>query len=238
LFEDQPTERLSYGDAKGACENIFSYGFLEDAMSTAKVMFLDLDIPDDDPLRPAKIYVSTAAPGFRIFEKEDTISWESDYIWLIVINEEDGLDFKVRQTTDGKREVQAFWKKRELDTIKLRDYLEADPAWDVFQLRATVLLQDRVETQIETLLEADGIKREATVRDMPWKLAERLRSLELDMLKRAASTFDSQVRFVNFLAYPAFQTERLLHNTSGGNMSEASRGLVPLRATSAITIVV
>jgi hypothetical protein len=197
----QTDKFIRYGDDKGACENIFSYGFLGDAMSTAKIMFLDLDIPDDDPLRPAKIYVSTTAPGFRIYEEDDSIEWESDYIWLVVVNEEDGLDFKVRQTTDGKREIQAFWKERELDTTKLREYLEEDPAWDVFQLRATVLLLDRVEAQIETLRGTEGIKREATVRDVPWRLAERLRSLELDMLKRAASNFDSQVRAVTFFMY-------------------------------------
>ena len=56
-------------------------------------MFLDLDIPDDDPLRPAKIYVSKVAPGFRIFEKDGNIEWESDFVWLVVVNEEDGLDF-------------------------------------------------------------------------------------------------------------------------------------------------
>ncbi|KAI4940008.1 uncharacterized protein J4E92_001296 [Alternaria infectoria] len=183
---------ITYGDDKGACENIFSYGFLEDAMTSAKVVFLDLDIPDDDPLRPAKIYVSKVAPGFRIFEKDGTIDWESDFIWLVVVNEEDGLDFKVRQTTDGKREIQSFWKEQELDTVKLREHLEQDPLWDVFRLRATVLLQNRVDAQIELLKETKGAKRTGTMRDMPWRLAERLRSLELDLLKRAAATLDSQ----------------------------------------------
>jgi hypothetical protein len=171
-------------------------------MVSAKVMFLDLDIPDDDPLRPAKIYVSKVAPGFRIFEKDGTIDWESDFIWLVVVNEEDGLDFKIRQTTDGKRDIQSFWKERELDTVKLREHLGQDPLWDVFQLRATVLLQNRVDAQIETLKQSEGIRREDTMRDMPWRLAERLRSLELDMLKRAASTLDSQVRSTSFSTPP------------------------------------
>ncbi|KAF1849307.1 SET domain-containing protein [Cucurbitaria berberidis CBS 394.84] len=183
---------ITYGDEKGACENIFSYGFLEDTVASAKVMFLDLDIPSDDPLRPAKIYVSTVAPGFRIFEKDGHVDWESDFIWLVVINEEDGLDFKVRQTIDGKREIQAFWKERELDTTKLREYLQEDPAWDVFQLRATVLLQQRVETQIDTLQEMQGAKREFSIRDVPWILAERLRKLELELLVSAVSTLEHQ----------------------------------------------
>ncbi|KAF2851739.1 SET domain-containing protein [Plenodomus tracheiphilus IPT5] len=183
---------ITYGDEKGACENIFSYGFLENVITSARVMFLDLDIPDDDPLRPAKIYVSTAAPGFRIFETNNMIGWESDFIWLVVINEEDGLDFKVRQTLDGKREVQAFWQESELDTSKLREFLEADAAWDIFQLRATVLLQNRVEMQIEKLQQMQGVVREPTVRDVPWNLAARLRELELDMLKRAVTALETQ----------------------------------------------
>ena len=156
-------------------------------------MFLDLDIPDDDPLRPAKIFVSTAAPGFRIFDKESHIEWESDFIWLVVINEEDGLDFKVRQTIDGKREIQAFWKDKELDTMKLREHLHEDPAWDIYQLRATVLLQQRVEMQIDTLQQTQNVKREASIRDVPWRLAARLRRLELDMLEHTLSTLEHQV---------------------------------------------
>jgi hypothetical protein len=158
-------------------------------------MFLDLDIPDDDPLRPAKVFVSTAAPGFRLFDEDNSIDWESDYIWLVVINEEDGLDFRVRQTVDGKREIQGFWKERELDdTSKLREYLQEDVAWDVYQLRATVLLQSRVEAQMETIQAMQGLTQELTVRDVPWKLSERLRSLELEMLQRAALALDIQVR--------------------------------------------
>lgn len=185
---------VSYGDDKGACENIFSYGFLEDATTTAKAVFLDIDIPDDDPLRPAKIFVSEAAPGFRIFEQDNDVSWQSDFIWLVVINEEDGLDFKVRQTIDGKREIQAFWKERELEVSKLHDYLQEDPAWDIFQLRATVLLQQRVELQIETLQGTQGgTTDDASVREGPRKLAERLRALELALLERTVTVLDNQV---------------------------------------------
>lgn len=158
-------------------------------------MFLDLDIPDDDPLRPAKIFVSTVAPGFRIFEKLGDVDWESDFVWLVIVNEEDGLDFKVRQTVDGKREIQALWKDNELDdTSKLREYLHEDPLWDVYQLRATVLLQGRVEAQIDTLKEMGNPQREASVREVPWCLAERLRALELDMLEKVMETFETQVR--------------------------------------------
>lgn len=60
-------------------------------MASAKIMFLNLDIPDDDPLRPAKIYVCNTAPGFRLINKADTVEWEGDFVWLVVVNEEDGM---------------------------------------------------------------------------------------------------------------------------------------------------
>jgi hypothetical protein len=204
-----------YGDEKGACESIFSYGFLEDSIASARVMFLDLEIPDDDPLRPAKIFVSTAAPGFRIFDKDDTIDWESDFVWLIVVNEEDGLDFKIRQTTDGKREIQAFWGERELsDTSKIHAYLQESPTWDVYQLRATVLLQDRIEGQMKTIQATQDLTHNTTsVRHVPQKLAERLRRLEFEMLERAALALDSQVR-ANIPMQPRIFLWCSLSNTS------------------------
>lgn len=162
-------------------------------------MFLDLDIPDDDPLRPAKIYVCNAAPGFRIFEKDGKIKWESDFIWLVIVNEEDGIDFKVKQTIEGKREIQAFWKDKELnDTSKLHGLLKEDQLWDVYQLRAVVLLQNRIEAQIETLQAVGNPERDQGVRQIPWDLAARLRTLELEMLRRANSTLDDQVRTCPF----------------------------------------
>lgn len=186
---------VRYGDDKGACENIFSYGFLEDSMETAKVMFLDLDIPDDDPLRPAKIHVCTVAPGFRLFEKGSRVEWESDFIWLVVVNEEDGIEFRIKQTIDGKREPQALWKNQELnDTSKLRGLMEEDALWNVFQLRAVVLLQNRIEMQIGTLAAMEALQRDESIREGPWNLAARLRKLEFEMLQRAASSLDDQVR--------------------------------------------
>ncbi|KAF2643930.1 SET domain-containing protein [Massarina eburnea CBS 473.64] len=184
---------ITYGDEKGACENIFSYGFIEDGMSSAQIMLLDINIPHDDPLRPAKLYVNTTAPGFRVFEKEGGIQWESDFVWLVVVNEEDGLDFKVKQTVDGNKEIQSFWKEQELnDTLKLRGLLKEDPLWEVFQLRAVVLMQNRVDEQIETLRAVGRPERTDTVREGPWKLAAQLCALELDLLHGARSALESE----------------------------------------------
>ncbi|CAI6332648.1 unnamed protein product [Periconia digitata] len=184
---------ITYGDEKGACESIFSYGFLEDSLDSAKVMFLDLKIPDDDPLAPAKAYVNNAAPGFRLFDKDGRIEWESDFIWLVIINEEDGLDFKVKQTIDGKREVQCFWNEQELGgVLKLHEQLKETAFWDVFQLRATVLVQNRVEEQIDALRATGDPVTTATVRYGPQELASKLRALELSMLQKAMKTLDNE----------------------------------------------
>lgn len=209
-----------YGDEKGACESIFSYGFLEHDTHSAKTMFLDLEIPDDDPLRPAKVAVNTAAPGFRLFDKDDSVDWESDYVWLVAINEEDGLDFKLKQTVDGGREISALWKEKELDdTGKLRGYLEADPLWEVYQLRAVVLLQDRVDAQLHTLQGFEFPPRSTTVRERPWQLAKRLRDLESQMLEKAKAALEEQVS--NFGSYGAlfrgnFAWRRRMRTTADG----------------------
>jgi hypothetical protein len=186
--------KIRYGDDKGACESIFSYGFLEDSMTSAKTIFLDLDIPIDDLLRPAKMAVNTAAPGFRISEKEGHVDWESDFVWLLAVNQEDGLDFKLKQTIDGQTEIEAFWKDQELDdTSKLRSYLEDDPLWDVYCLRVVVLLLNRIETQLKTLREFDMPERDASIRVGPWQLAGRLHNLELLLLEKARAEFEDQV---------------------------------------------
>ncbi|KAI4174197.1 MAG: hypothetical protein LQ346_008274 [Caloplaca aetnensis] len=143
---------ITYGDEKGACEMLFSYGFTESTMSSARELFLDLDIPDDDPLKLAKKTVSKAAPGFKLFLKEDSVRWEGDFVWLVCVNEEDGLDFRLMQTIDGEKELKVFWEDKELlDISKLRSFLNEGRYWDVFQLRAIATLQGRVEQQLIAL---------------------------------------------------------------------------------------
>lgn len=132
---------ITYGDEKGACEMLFSYGFIEETVKSARELFLDLDIPDDDPLKLAKKVVAQSAPGFRLFLNDDSTDWESSFIWLLCVNEEDGLEFKLLQNTDGERELQASWKDKEFtDMSVLIRLLKLEPLWDVFELRAIATL--------------------------------------------------------------------------------------------------
>ena len=191
---------ITYGDAKGACEMIFSYGFIEDSMTTAKELFLGLSMPEDDPLAKAKLAVADTAPGFKIVESGEAVQWEGDYIWLICVNEEDGLQFAIAQTVDGEQELKAFWQDEPMPAIdQFRAVLEHDQKWPIYQLRAVNILQDRVAQQLESLYGSDEEVSNTphgtgtNVRDRPFQLATKLRSLEADLLEKMYASLDDQV---------------------------------------------
>ncbi|KAL1960455.1 hypothetical protein VTO42DRAFT_7754 [Malbranchea cinnamomea] len=194
---------ITYGDEKGASEMIFSYGFLEGNVEDARQLFLDLDIPDDDPLKPAKRAICDDAPGVRLYSEPNSskVNWESNFVWWACVNEEDGLAFRVLQSTDGERELKVFWKEKELSSSKqLIDELKSGPMWDVFQLRATLIIQERIETQLSMLQESqtslgewdtekiDGQKVRQSVYDMIMKLRE----LEWHFLIRASQNLEDK----------------------------------------------
>lgn len=206
LREDKTVEEkgevnITYGDAKGACEMIFSYSFLEDGMESAKELFLDLSIPEDDPLRVAKAAICKTAPGFKIVDTGSSIEWHGDFIWLSCVNEEDGLEFAIAQTVDGDRELKPLWKDSAMPEIeKFRDSLEQEDMWPVYHLRATSILQERIAEQLHAIYEADeevqGLASDLNsgIRDRPRSLALKLRTLEADLLEKAYSFFDAKVQ--------------------------------------------
>jgi hypothetical protein len=190
---------ITYGDDKGACEMVFSYGFLENGISTAKVIFLDLDIPDDDPLRMAKKTANDVAPGVRLsIESDGKLHWESSYIWWACVNEEDGIDFRVAQENDGNRRLEVVWKDQQIDPSQLSKVLADDQKWDIFRLRAVVMLQERVSLQVTHLEASDELfvenRRRSEVREEVWTLIGRLRALEGSLLSLCLRDFEEQVR--------------------------------------------
>lgn len=144
---------ITYGDDKGACEMLFSYGFIEPTMNDARSLFLDLDIPEDDPLRIAKRAAFDVAPGFRIYMFSQAVRWTGPFVWLSCINEEDGLELRIEQTLDGERELTVSWKDEPVANIEvLENQLRDDRIWEVFQLRAYTIMQDRIQTEIDKRL--------------------------------------------------------------------------------------
>ena len=188
---------ITYGDEKGACEMLFSYGFLEESMTFANELYLDLDIPHDDPLKTAKKHVSKAAPGFRLFNGDNAVGWEGPFVWLLCVNEEDGLEFKLIQSNDGEREIGVFWNENELTDGSLESLLQKDPRWEIFQLRAAVVLRDRIAQQLSAL-ETNQID----YRKVPFAIDEyaqrsraatKLRDLEGTLLLEAHEMFAQEV---------------------------------------------
>ena len=143
---------ITYGDEKGACEMLFSYGFIEEGTTNAKELYLDVDVPDDDPLKSAKVAASHSPPGFRLFKNENALDWEGPFVWLLCVNEEDGLEFKLMQSNEGEREMLVSWKGQEVDNMStFPELLRQDSLWDVLQLRATIVVQNRLEQQLMSL---------------------------------------------------------------------------------------
>lgn len=177
---------------------VFSYGFLESEAQSAREMFLNLNIPDDDPLRLAKIRYANEAPGVRLFvDDAGSVLWDSDYVWWACVNEEDGLDFRVLQTVDGQKELAATWKGQEFKPNELKSRLMEDELRDIFVLRATVLIQQRAELQgmkiAQTNDQFESARGRSGVRDTVFNLVERLRNLELELLTLAYQTLEAEV---------------------------------------------
>ncbi|RHZ54447.1 SET domain-containing protein [Aspergillus thermomutatus] len=199
---------ISYGDEKPASEMVFSYGFIENERTNAKQIFLDLEIPDDDPLVMAKQAFCKEVPGVRITRATTTCpeptktTWESPFVWWACVNEEDGLDFDVVQTTDGGKELRATWKGEDMGTpSRLKDLLAADQLWDIFQLRAVVLILERLETQLVILRETKKLVAEISndedmrtlFRPDVLNTISRLRRLEGELLESSIEDLMSSV---------------------------------------------
>ena len=191
---------ITYGDEKGACEMLFSYGFIEDNMKNAQELFLDLKIPDDDPLKIAKKAVNKSAPGFRLFLRENAIRWEGPFTWLLCVNEEDGLGFRILQTNDGESELKVNWKDSEIANVaELDAILKAEPLWDVFELRAIATLQTRLKSQLLAFESSkgplQGILSEQEDTNPKLLNALRLGDLEETLMLLAYEEFENRVSY-------------------------------------------
>ena len=209
---------ITYGDEKGACEMLFSYGFIEDCMETAETLFLSLTIPGGDLNRDAKMRIAGCAPGVKLVETynhnddnaetrrprgyDGQIEWDGNFIWLLCVGEEDGLQFEAVRTIDAQNEdLQATFQGEELKSgaAGLRELLAASALWDVYKLRAVVMLQQRVFDQLQVLYETqdevEAVSRgdEAAVKEQPYQFAMKLRRLEFELLERAYEDLEAQV---------------------------------------------
>lgn len=199
---------FSYGDEKPASEMIFSYGFLESDRAEESQVLLDMRIPEDDPLGFAKNMFCRETPGIRLStaldaESSSRISWDSPLIWLACVNEEDGLHIEISQTNDGEIELETTWKSEKLTSPHhLQELLASDQSWDIYRLRAVVLLLERLEVQLSLVRETEevleNLKENETIfkeifRPEIYDLTARLRKLEGALFEKAATDLVNEV---------------------------------------------
>lgn len=196
-----------YGDEKSASEMLFAYGFLEKERTEAKELLLDVDIPDDDPLKLAKKVYSKEIPLVKLWVTPESSEamWQSPIVLWACVNEEDGLRFSVLRTTDGGIELHVSWKGEELrEPRDLPHLLRKDPLWDVIYLRAIVLVLERLESQYLVLRATEKavseIRREeeedmlqSTFRSDVFWPASKLHLLEAELLIRCIDDFTEKV---------------------------------------------
>jgi hypothetical protein len=208
---------ITYGDEKGASEMIFSYGFLETSVEDARQLFLPIDIPDGDPLKQVKKIISTkkTAPGLRLAVEHGKTVWESDFIFWACVNEEDGLSIDMIQPNEGPVELKAAWKgeveigyvvpgtSSRSNVKELRSILSQDPLWDLFQLRAAVLVQQCLQSRLEMLggememafesVEHDADGSQTGVRSVVYEMIRKLRNGEAVLLQRGLEDLANEI---------------------------------------------
>lgn len=191
---------ISYGSSKSAAEMLFSYGFVGEDIRTQSLV-LDLQPLPDDPLGKAKVAAFPGAPYVRISSEGGVVEWSSSFAFLMCLNEEDGLEFRVLQEVDGSQgRLQAFWQDKDVtdSTDKFAEHIDKDPNRDIFRLRAVAVLRARLEYQLERVRHSAGISAalESSMIGLDKSAliaASRLRAFETGLLEDAYDTLKSQV---------------------------------------------
>jgi len=147
---------ISYGDTKSEAEMLFSYGFINERSAITSLVLPIQPVPDD-PLGKAKLSAFVGQPVVRISVKQDLVEWECPFVYLMCLNEEDGLEFKVLLRNDGSRsQLRVFWQGSDVTDVTetFGPLIESHALRDVFKLRAVALLHERIREQLEQLYES------------------------------------------------------------------------------------
>jgi len=192
---------ISYGSSKSAAEMLFSYGFVDEGIDIDSLV-LDLNPLPDDPLGKAKVAAFSGRPVVHISSEAGAVEWSSPFLFFICVNEEDGLDFRVLQQTDGSQsQLQVFWQDTDItdSTADFEQHITQHPLRDVFSLRTVCILEDRLQEQLRRLYAAEDMSTiiATSMIEMDKGLfttASKLRNRETALLEKALKALDSQVR--------------------------------------------
>lgn len=201
---------ISYGSSKSDAEMLFSYGFIDHGNSGVKELVLTLELPLDDPLGKAKVAAFPGPTFLRISMKgEEDFQFECPFLYLMILNEEDGLEFKMLQQTDGSRSpLHVFWQGADVteSTTDFEDHIKNHPLKDIFKLRAITLLCDRISEQLDRIELSkpvlQAISSDSAVSSERHSAALRLREVEMEILMHALVAADTQVNNKGFPEEP------------------------------------
>lgn len=190
---------ISYGSEKSAAEMLFSYGFIDES-SRARSLRLPLDHLPDDPLAKAKAHIFKDPQTVDIKEIDGRMMWTSAFAYLMVLNEEDGLDFRILQDKDGGRELKMFWRDEDVsDKPASFETLTSDhELCNVFRLRVNMIVHQRVQEQLDSLSlplpdDSTGASEAEGVDSSNASNAQALRRTEMEILEKMMTTLEDQV---------------------------------------------
>ena len=193
---------ISYGDAKPAAEMLFSYGFI-DPEAAVESLVLPLEPFGDDPLGKAKLFAFKDLPKVHVAHDKDSsaVSWSSPFAYLMCVNEEDGLDFRVLQDSEGGRQLRVFWRGEDV-TDRVQDFetlIENHEVPTLIKLRVVTVVQERLQQQLERAqnfadLSSLPIGDFDLVRDECRQAASLLRSIETGLLEVVIEDLEKEVR--------------------------------------------
>lgn len=200
---------ISYGEAKSAAEMLFSYGFI-DLESSVKELTLHLAALPDDPLGRAKTRVYKGPPTVRLSLTEQGFQWYSPFLYLLILNEEDGLAFRVVQDTSGGRQLKLLWQDEDVTdrTGEFEALVQNHHLYRVFKLRAVAVLEERVAMQLDRISSgfSYGATEQSQAANQPraecMLAAETLRDLETQVLQGVADALENEVRPFSSLKHP------------------------------------
>jgi len=191
---------ISYGPSKSAAEMVFSYGFVDEGIDKDSLV-LGLHPLSDDPLGKTKIAAFSGRPVVRISSEASAVEWSSPFLYFMCVNEEDGLEFRVLQQTDGlQSQLQVFWQDTDVtdSTADFEQHITQHPLKDIFSLRAVCILENRLQEQLERLYATDDMSTiiETSMTEMDkgrFTTASKLRRRETTLLEKAFNGLNSQV---------------------------------------------
>ncbi|KAI1133465.1 hypothetical protein F5Y10DRAFT_229120 [Nemania abortiva] len=192
---EQEELTIDYGHDKSAAEMLFSYGFIDSA-SPAKSIILPVDSMGDDPLAKAKLYAFGSAPTLKITDTDTGVpKWEAPFVYLMCLNDEDGLRFKVLQETDGSQHLRMFWQDIDvtLEAGTMETLITGHKLCQIFRLRVVTVVLGMIQQQLEVLAAHDEETMLVGGEISHVHLAaSRLRAVEKDLFERSLQLLEHE----------------------------------------------